>query len=153
MADPHFVFKLDHISEQVRRLIGTEARDEKKQTLNRLPFIGEEVFPLVKLLIDEGEKGQRYAFEQALAQSVLKFFRQCLLDPHTSFPAQKSRPTQLNLNWLTANLRDPLALRTQLRATEQAPYGRANINVPDRTLDRLRLVHARAQGHHPGVSR
>ena len=30
MADPHFVFNLNHISEQVRRLIGTEARDEKK---------------------------------------------------------------------------------------------------------------------------
>ena len=108
---------------------------------------------MVKLLIDEGKKGQRYAFQQAVAQSVLKFFRQCWLDPHTSFPAQKSRPTQLNLNWLAANLRNPSALRIQLRATQQARQGGTNINVPNGTLDRLRLVHARAQGHHPGVSR
>ncbi len=76
IKDPHFVLKLDHISEQFRRLIGSEARDEKEQALNRLPLVGKEEIPLAELLIDIGKKGQRYTFEQSFVQSVLKCPRQ-----------------------------------------------------------------------------
>jgi hypothetical protein len=89
VGDPHLLFKFDYIVEQIRRLLGTEACDEKKKTLNRLPFVGKEIIPLVELLVDEGEKGQRYALEQAFAQSLLKIRRQCLLNPHHLFPARK----------------------------------------------------------------
>jgi hypothetical protein len=43
----------------------------------------------VELLVDELEKGQRKAFEQVLAQSLLKLLRQLALDLHDSFLALK----------------------------------------------------------------
>src|ERR1035441_1461842 len=97
LAYSHLVLKFDDAPEQVCRSLGAQAGNKKKKTLNRLAFVGKEIIPPAELLIHEGEKGQRYALEQSLAQCILKNHRQCQLALHTLIPAQTSRSTRLKL--------------------------------------------------------
>ena len=111
MPDTHLVFEFDHVSEQIRGLLWAEACHVKKESFNRLPFVGEKIIPLTELLINKGEKSQRNAIEQALAQRVLNFHGQFLFGRHSPLQARKSCPSRLDRSLLAAYFRKHFALR------------------------------------------
>jgi hypothetical protein len=145
---PHLLFQFDHIPKEAGRLLRAQVCHIKQKPLDRLPFVGKEITPLVELLIDEGKKRKRQALEQPLAQSVLEILRQLIFCPHDSFqPSVAARRGSL-----TAKLGNPPALRIHRRAAEQARKSGTKIDVENGTFDDLRLVDGRSQSHHPTVA-